>query len=78
MFQFRSKTNKSRSKGNGGWPSVAIAIRRQRPLCSFQENENKPRFFWFVFSSMEKMNFINKCVNQSFTNTLKRHKKQCE
>ena len=37
-----------------------FAIRMIRDLRSFQGCKNKPRFFWFVFSLMEKMNRIYK------------------
>ncbi len=33
-----------------------FAIRTIRRLRSFQGCKNKPRFFWFLFSSMEKRN----------------------
>ncbi|MFC5195486.1 hypothetical protein ACFPH8_09120, partial [Bizionia hallyeonensis] len=48
------KQLKAAVQDSGGWPSAAVAIRRQRLLCSFQANENQPSVFCFFFRQCKK------------------------
>jgi hypothetical protein len=50
----KQKSGEERMKEQSTSETVCFAWRNR--FCSFQRHKNKPRFFWFVFSSMEKMN----------------------
>ena len=50
----KQKSDEERTKEQSASETVCFAWRSH--FCSFQRHKNKPRFFWFVFSSMEKMN----------------------
>ena len=50
----KQKSGEERIKEQSASETVCFAWRNR--FCSFQRHKNKPRFFWFVFSSMEKMN----------------------
>ena len=73
LFIDVAKQVKATAAGSGGWPSAAVAIRTIRVLRSFQDYENQPRFFWLLFSAMEKSNNIN---FKHFTTHLYTFKKQ--
>ncbi|EMY80805.1 hypothetical protein pgond44_09591 [Psychroflexus gondwanensis ACAM 44] len=64
----KQKSGEERIKEQSASETVCFAWGNR--FCSFQRHKNKPRFFWFVFSSMEKM---NKDVNviETWTNLLK-------
>jgi hypothetical protein len=50
----KQKSGEERIKEQSTSETVCFAWGNR--FCSFQRHKNKPRFFWFVFSSMEKMN----------------------
>jgi hypothetical protein len=50
----KQKSGEERIKEQSASETVCFAWRNR--FCSFQRHKNKPSLFWFVFSSMEKMN----------------------